>query len=415
MTTSVRRPLLEDLKDWSALLVGAVALLYMFGFTVHWAYFRLLGIDISGQAFDYLRFAADYVTSIVSSVPQLLIAFVFYSPKLVQSPLLEITVPSIVIVVLSVALYVRPLKLNKLRKGRVALVLWWTLTVVIVWSFWHLFRTEYDIAKVRDILQPVDAAEIQQMQNQLSDSRNVDQATLLEIRSSNVVRIYNKYTEKQTDAPGFQYFNKWFNPLISPHGNTERRPVYLALLLLNLILLMASILQLMSLRGTDAEQERIDVRQQIGSSWLRALIVVLTIGLLIQIFLFPFVYAAVGRNLTYPLVTLKLTPSSDSSTPESKNEEPAKPETNATSQKTNSGVTEENWTHCVYLIAHLDNEVIVFDRLNFFQLKRIPRSRILTISQVFAASPFESCSKDQSTFTPCETLWMSEQTPVLDF
>jgi hypothetical protein len=283
--------------------------------------------------------------------------------------------------------------------------------VVTVWSFWHLFRTEYDIAKVRDILQPVDAAEIQQMQNQLSDSRNVDQATLLETRSSNVVRIYNKYTKTQTDAPGFQYFNKWFNPLINPHGNTERRPVYLALLQVNLIILLASILQLMSFRDTDEEQDRIDVRQHIGSRWSRILIVVLVIGLLIQIFLFPFVYATVGRNLTYPLVMLKLTASSDSSTPESKNEEPA----NATSQKTNSGRIGENWTHCVYLIADLDNEVIVFDRLNFFQLKRIPRSRILTISQVFAASPFESCSKEQSVFTPCETLWMSEQTPVLDF
>jgi hypothetical protein len=143
--------------------------------------------------------------------------------------------------------------------------------------------------------------------------------------------------------------------------------------------------------------------------------VVLAIALLIQIFLFPFVYATVGRNLTYPIVMLKLTASEDSATSESKNEAPPKPEANATSQKSNADLTGKNWTHCVYLIANLDNEVIVFDRLNFFQLKRIPRSRILTISQVFAASPFESCSKEQSTFTPCETLWMSEQTPVLDF
>lgn len=413
MTTG--RPLLEVLKDWSALLVGAAAVLYIFGFMVHWAYFRLLGIDISGQAFDYLRFAADYVTSIVSSLLQLLIAFVYYSPKLIHAPLRTITVPCIFIVIIALALYIRPLKLNKLRQGRVAMVLWWTLTAVLIWSFWHLFRTEYDIAKVRDILQPVDAAEIQQMQNQLSDSGNVDKATLLATRSSNVVRIYQKYTETQTDAPGYQYFNRWFNPTISPYGNTERRPVYLALLLLNLILLVASMLQLMSLKDTDAEQDRIDVRQRIGPRWTRGLMVVLAIALLIQIFLFPFVYATVGRNLTYPIVMLKLTASEDSATSESKNEAPPKPEANATSQKSNADLTGKNWTHCVYLIANLDNEVIVFDRLNFFQLKRIPRSRILTISQVFAASPFESCSKEQSTFTPCETLWMSEQTPVLHF
>src|SRR5438874_1983733 len=100
----MKRSLLEVLKDWSALLVGGAALLYIFGFTVHWAYFRLLGLEIGGQPLDYLRFAADYVTSVVSSLPQLLFAFAYYSPKLIHAPLLTSTIFGSLIVAVAVVL-----------------------------------------------------------------------------------------------------------------------------------------------------------------------------------------------------------------------------------------------------------------------------------------------------------------------
>ncbi len=415
MTTTDRKPLLELLKDLSALLVGAAALLYVFGFATHWAYFRLLGIDINGEAFDYLRFAADYVTAVVGGLPQLLFAFVYYAPTLIDSLLLEITIPCFLIVIVALALYVRPLKLSKLRKGRSFIVLWWTLNFLIAASLCLLCQTELDIAKVRDILQPIDAADVQQMQGQLSDSANVGNAVLLENRARNVARVYEKYTQTQKGEPGFHFFNAWFNPTLGPNNNNGRRTVYLALLLLNLIVLFAAILQLVSFSTTNADENTLNVHERIGPGWSRLVIVILAVGLALQMFLFPFVYATVGRNLTYPIVRLKLTPLSEDSGSETKSEEPSKTQTSATQEKTNVTATAENWTHSVYLIVDRDNEVIVFDRLNFFQIKRVPRSRILTISQVFAASPFESCSKDQSIFTPCETLWMPEQTPVLDF
>jgi hypothetical protein len=415
MTTAPGKPLLELLKDLSALLVGAAALLYVFGFAAHWAYFRLLGIDINGQAFDYLRFAADYVTAVVGALPQLLFAFVYYAPKLIDSLLLKITILCFLIALLAIALYVRPLKLSKVRKGRLSIVLWWALNVLIVASWWLLCQTELDMAKVRDILQPIDAADVQQMQARLSDPGSVGNAALLEVRGRDVGRVYEKYTQTQKGEPGYQYFNTWFNPTIAPHNSSDRRAVYLALLLLNLILLFAAIVQLVSLRTANVDDNRVNVHQRIGLRWSRLVIVMLAVGLAIQMFLFPFVYATVGRNLTYPIVRLKLTPLSEGSGSESKSEESSQTQTNATTGSTKVAAATENWTHSVYLIVDRDNEVVVFDRLNFFQVKRVPRSRILTVSQVFSASPFESCSKDQGIFTPCETLWISEQTPVLDF
>jgi len=411
--TAAKRPLLEILKDWSGLLVGGAALLYIFGFTVHWAYFRLLGVDINAQPLDYLRFAADYSTSIVSSVPQLLFAFEYYSPKLIHGPLWSLTFLSSLITIVFVASCFW--RRAKGRKRKPEVVLWWSLNVIIVISLYLLLQTEFNIAKVRDILQPVDAADVQQMQNQVLNSAGLDNATLLEVRSKNVTRIYEKYTQTQKGSPGFGYFSDWFNPTVRPHNSAERRAVYLSLLLLNLVILFAVILQLWSLRFTDEDGNTTSIRQRIGSRLSVALTVILCSGLLIQIFLFPFVYATLGRNLTYPIVMLKLSVPSKEQVVEVGNQgNTPEREASATPSRPNVG-GDETWTHCVYLIADLDNEVIVFDRLNFFQVKRVPRSRILTISQVFAASPFESCSPEEGKFTPCETLWMSEQTPILDF
>lgn len=413
----MKRPLLEVLRDWSGLVVGGAALLYVFGYTVHWACFRLLGLAINGQPFDYLRFAADFATSVLGSLPQLIFAFTYYSPKLIHAPLLTSTIVCSLIVIASFLLYVVRKSLTKVqkRKPSIYMVLWWGLNVLIIISFSLLLSTEFDIAKIRNVLQPVDAADVQQMQNQLSGARNLDPAALLELRGRNVVRIYEKYTQTQKDSPGFRYFNDWFNPTIRPNNSTERRAVYLALLLLNLIILSAIIVQLLSLKSADIGQD-VAFRKRIGPNWSRMLVGAFVTGLVIQLFLFPFIYATLGRNLNYPVVMLKLAaPFEGQSAAPKKEVSTSKAEPNVMAEEVAVSANSENWTHCVYFIADLGDEIIVYDRLNFFQVKRIPRSRILTISQLFTASPFESCSKDQETFTPCETLWMSEQTPILDF
>jgi hypothetical protein len=413
----VKKPLLEFLKDLAGLAVGSAALLYVIGFTVHWAYFRLLGIEISGQPFDYLRFAADYVTSIVSSSPQLFFAFMYYVPKLIHAPLLKSTILCSLLVVVCVVLYIGR-KASKLDGSRKPLmVLWWSRSALIFISFWILFSTEFDIAKVRNVLQTVDPAAVQQMQNQVASERNLDTASILQSRGRDVTRIYTQYARIQQGSPGFQYYTAWFDPTVTSSTSTERRAVYLALLLLNLVLISGVTCHLRSLKAGLIKRDKISVRESIGFNLSRKLVVVFCAGFVMQLFLFPFVYATLGRNLSYPLVMLQLaTPSNGSNEHSPIQSVITNPKANSSDE--NASVRAEGGgfrTHCVYLIVDSDNEVIVYDRLNFFQLKRIPRARILTVAQVFTASPFDSCSKKQDEFTPCETLWMSEHTPIRDF
>src|SRR5256885_15053292 len=95
--------LLDVLKDISALLVGAAAFLYVLGYTVHLAYFRLLGIETIGQPLDYVRFAADYAASVIASLPILFLNATYYLPLLIQSSFLLITLCCVGMIVLFVA------------------------------------------------------------------------------------------------------------------------------------------------------------------------------------------------------------------------------------------------------------------------------------------------------------------------
>ena len=150
--------------------------------------------------------------------------------------------------------------------------------------------------------------------------------------------------------------------------------------------------------------------QKVGLGWHRTLIFILGVGILFQVVLFPFMYATLGRYFVYPVVRLRLVNEHQASTKAPQQVLGSKSAGIETVQSPNP-----TWTHGVYLIAQSDSEVVIYDRLNFFQVKHVPRTQILSISQLFNASPFESCSKVQDEFTPCEILWMSEENPVLDF
>jgi hypothetical protein len=144
--------------------------------------------------------------------------------------------------------------------------------------------------------------------------------------------------------------------------------------------------------------------------WRQTLVFVLGAGIVFQAVLFPFMYATLGRYFVYPVVRLKLI---------TQHEENTKTQEQVSPYKTGSGGTVQPlkpaWTHGVYLIAQSDSEIVVYDRLNFFQVKHVPRTQVQSISQLFNASPFESCSKVQDELTPCEILWMSDEQPILDF
>lgn len=54
----------------------------------------------------------------------------------------------------------------------------------------------------------------------------------------------------------------------------------------------------------------------------------------------------------------------------------------------------------VFLLAKSQDNLVIYDRLNFFQISYIPQSSIVNMSQVFTSSPFSNCSNGD--IKPCE-------------
>jgi hypothetical protein len=54
----------------------------------------------------------------------------------------------------------------------------------------------------------------------------------------------------------------------------------------------------------------------------------------------------------------------------------------------------------VFLLAKSLDSLIIYDRLNFFQISYIPQSSVVHLEQIFTSSPFSNCSNGE--FTPCE-------------
>ena len=401
------------LKDISALLVGGAAVLYVLGYTVHLAYFRVLGIETVGQPLDYIRFAADYSASIIASLPLLFLAAADYLPLLIRFPFFWITLYSLAMIALFVTWRIsatREKKSATAKKERYLIFVALNAFTIVTLAF--LLRMEFDVAKVRHVLETIDPADVQQLQNQLANPevQKWENKDLFDLKKKNVARVYSKYAAAHRDTPGFHHWNEWFNPTAAPGNYNRRQTTYLAFILLNAVLFIGTIWQLIWVRRSREPQNG---TSKAASRWLRLknfwrllVTVALTFGIVTQVFILPYVYATLGRSFVYPIVRLKLV-----SEPHP-NSESTVTAPNNTAEKSPHRST-DTWTHGVYLMSESDSEVVVYDRLNFFQIKHVPKTRVLAVSQLFSASPFESC--DANEIIPCETLWVPENTSTSDF
>jgi hypothetical protein len=422
----MNKSLLELLKDFSALVVGAAAALYVFGFTVHLAYFRLLGVETVGQPLDYMRLAADYLVSVITSLPQLLFSFPYYLSRLLRWPVFAAAISCVLIVPLLLALHLPKRRLRaRVRWGRVFRkkvrlepLLRHGLNILLIICLCIIIYVEFDVATVRDILQPVDAADIQQMQAQPMGGPGAEWQgeASLEIRAKNVGRVYRKYMKTHKDSPGFNNWNRWFNPVANPHSARERVATFFALLLVNVVTAVGLASKIYSFlrRARRAILPAAGGTRSSEAGHAGIAAVTLSLVLFFQLLLFCYMYVTLRRYYVYPVVTLKLNNPAVKAPPEG-GTPVGQTEGGSDGDRATPSLLDPNWTHCVYLIAQTDSELVVYDRLNYFQIKHIPRSRVLAVNQLFNASPFESCSVDENEFQPCEVLWMPESKQVWDF
>jgi hypothetical protein len=219
------------------------------------------------------------------------------------------------------------------------------------------------------------------------------------------------------DTSGFHNWNRWFNPVVNPNSARDRGATYFALLSVNTVAAVALVIQIFSflrkVRVTPSPPQKPAVSP--SKSWAEVGAVFLGMVLLFQLLLFCYVYVTLRRYYVYPVVSLKLDRSAIKTVPEGNAPTSQDGSGENSNVHTGTGLLDPSWTHGVYLIAQTDSELVVYDRLNYFQIKHVPRTRVLAINQLFNASPFASCSKDVNDFQPCEVLWLPETKQVSDF
>lgn len=370
------------LKELSGIGIGAVAILYVCGYLAHTVYYRLLGVDVGAQPLTYLTISGDYLVSIFISIPQLFSLFGEYSHKLIEDRLW-----------LSVLLWFSSLfcilLLKKKPQSRTLKIL---VCVFIGCACLSIISSELKVLRVQNVLQPFSPIELQSGGKAIAESSKTLRERVPVIRD-----YYEEHEKLGINMLGFNEWKRWFDPL-NPNARQERNNSYLALLLLNSIFLIVAIIAIW-LRGVGIYATIITTE---------ALLCVLALLLL-----FPCVYATLGKVMSFPVAILRLKAEDDATDGSSNSSSEVKSQMNASMSQNLK--PKELITHPVFIIFKDDSELLVYDRLNLFQLKRMPRSRVLSINQLHNSSPFENCQLENGALSLCESLWIEDSTPIPDF
>ncbi|HEX8177158.1 MAG TPA: hypothetical protein VF543_18860 [Pyrinomonadaceae bacterium] len=389
------------LKELSGIGLGVVAILYVCGYLIHIVYYRLLGVDVGAQPLTYLKLAGDYLVSILISIPQLFSLFGEYRHALYED-LLWLGILFCFLSLICIFLLRRRRPKSRLLKS--------LIFAFILFTFLIIISSEFKVLRARNVLQPFSSVEMGNYVRTIADENNKP----MEKRVSLTQEIYEEHEKLGVNEPGFDEWDQWFNPLNPSNrqaesgdqrpkkpglpAQRERANSYLALMLLN-ILFLGVVFMAFWLSGNGLYSKVIRIEA-------------LT-GLLVALLLFPCIYATLGKVTSFSVVRLKLKVESGGgadrkgdNTPQGDNKVP----------EAGGGESEQKelLTHPVFLIFQDESEVIVYDRLNLFQIKRVPRSQVININQLSNASPFDNCQLEKG-FTPCESLWVESSTPIIDF
>lgn len=117
-------------------------------------------------------------------------------------------------------------------------------------------------------------------------------------------------------------------------------------------------------------------------TWIKWLIFFFSFA---QAILIPFNCGILGSNYQYPVISLAYTEKDD---------------------KAKESVLHKEG---VFLLANSQDSLIIYDRLDFFQISYIPQSTVIHLEQFFNGSPFSNCSSNNGDFKPCEIYAIKQQ------
>lgn len=335
------KKILEKLKQYEVISL-IIAVCYFAGYFSHAYHYRILGISIAASPLDYLTLGGDFF---ISSVIKTIIVPIDYTNNFFSGLIL----------------------------GEFSIAFWLLLAIVLLQIISRLipkkwFRKTSDLSSVSLLL--VSGFVILNWQ-----CANLRIDNVLTVHPQ---RIYLKYQDKtdisscelmqeiygdhllnlQISSPGnYHKVIKWFNMQSVEDLSKNRLVSYSGLIFLFIATLL---IWFLFIKDTPFKKPL---------SWLHTISV---ICLLVNFIFLPISYGILGRSYQVPYGTLQLQHGQDS------------------------------LKNRIYVLAEDKDQYVVYDKMNFFQVKYVPRSSVRQLDQLFPLTPFQSPIRDQ--FSVCDSL-----------
>lgn len=225
-------------------------------------------------------------------------------------------------------------------------------------GYCFLMSFEAEVFDIKAVLQPVKAEVLaESMQSRAGDFRKMENRIHLLQR---LLANPSNMAEHMTQRP-------WFRP--DADGDQEGPRAQVFTLAILLAVLMAGTLLTIHRLTISCRKDDNDVLKRLGR-------IIWVIVMISQAFMLSTLYGKLGRSLVFPVVTLRL-------------DSPDAPP-----------------THPVFLLAEDERQLILYDRLNFFQVRHVPKTRLVSMGTLFQETPFRNRSHELGEFIPGEAAGM---------
>jgi hypothetical protein len=221
-------------------------------------------------------------------------------------------------------------------------------------SFTFLLRFEVEVFGMHSVLQPLKSDVVAEaMQGRSRDS----------VRTGNRVLVLGRLLAKPVNFGEHMSATtiRWFGPDLDQDRENRRERVFA--LATVLIAMVAATFCMVARIAAHNQKDNSELVSRLGG-------IVVVFVLASQVFMLGVLYGKLGRGFSYPVVSLRL----DS--------------------------PEKAPSHPVFLLDENDDRVVVYDRLNFFQIRDIPKTRVVAMSLLHHASPFRDCSTTWANSSP---------------
>jgi hypothetical protein len=333
--------------------VSIVLIFYASGFLSFIAYYRVLGLPyISGNAQIYAELAGKNIVVILQtfilliSEPKRLIAIFNDSNWAGNALYIWLFCIGLLALILSILKLFsqKPIIIN-IRQKPVTKTLQILLLTIAVFT---TFNIEIQPFYETNVLQPVNFLALYKKQQNIVNFEQKSKKTQYQKRLELFSEYQNGNEVNNTDKSQITFFSTpKTNDVL---GNDSKR--------INALMLIILIVSITAVA-------LVFYRKNITIQWM------LFLFSLAQAVLIPFNYGILGTNYQYPVISLQYT----------ENNKPVD-------------------LQAVFLLAKSDDNLIIYDRLGFFQIRYLPKSSVINLKQLFTGSPFSNCANGE--FKPCE-------------